>query len=311
LNERINRRIVALKVIFLGTSGSMPTQRRGSSAIAVKRKREIIFFDCGEGTQRRMVEAGLGFRRSTKVFISHLHGDHILGLPGLLQSMTLLDREKPLEVYGPKGLADFLRAFSEALGGPGFPVKLYEIVSEGLAFQGDEYVVAAVEADHDVPCWSYVLEEFPKPGRFHPKRAEAFGVPPGPLWKRLQHGEDVVLGDGRTVKSEEVVDPPRKGLKIAYSGDTRPTDSLARVAMGSDLLIHEATFDNALLERAGENRHSTAAQAAEIAVKADVKKLILTHISSRYPDPAHLLEEAREVFRDTLIAEDLYEIEIS
>jgi ribonuclease Z len=299
-----------LKVIFLGTSGSMPTQRRGSSAIAVKRKREIIFFDCGEGTQRRMVEAGLGFRRPTKVFISHLHGDHVLGLPGLLQSMTLLDREKPLEVYGPKGLADFMRAFSEALGGPGFPVKLYEIVSDGIVFQGDEYAVAAVEADHDVPSWSYVLEEPPKPGRFHPEKAEALGVPQGSLWKRLQQGADVELGDGRTVKSEEVVDPPRKGLKIAYSGDTRPTDRFVGVAMGSDLLIHEATFDDELLERAGENRHSTAAQAAGIAVKAGVKKLILTHISSRYPDPSHLLEEAREVFENTVIAEDLYEIEL-
>jgi ribonuclease Z len=289
----------------------MPTQRRGASAIAVKRNREIIFFDCGEGTQRRMVEAGLGFRRPSKVFISHLHGDHVLGLPGLLQSMTLLDRKKPLEVYGPIGLADFLRAFSEAMGGPGFPVKLFEVVSEGLVFQGDEYVVAAVEADHDVPSWSYVLEELPKPGRFHPKKAEAIGVPQGPLWKRLQQGEDVVLGNGREVRSYEVVDPPRNGLKIAYSGDTRPTERFAGVAKDSDLLIHEATFDNMLLEKAGENRHSTAAQAAGIAVKAGVKKLILTHISSRYPDPTHLLEEAREVFEDTEIAEDLYEIDLS
>jgi len=299
-----------LKIIFLGTSGSMPTQRRGSSAIAVKRNRELILFDCGEGTQRRMVEAGLGFRRPTKIFISHLHGDHVLGLPGLVQSMTLLDRERPLEVYGPTGLADFMRAFSETLGGPGFPVKLFEIVSEGLVFQGDEYDMAAVEADHDLPSWSYVLEECPKPGRFHPEKVEALGVPKGPLWKRLQRGEDVVLGDGRLVKTGDVVDPPRKGFKIAYSGDTRPNERFAVAARGSDLLIHEATFDDSLQERAGENRHSTAAQAAEIAVKADAKRLILTHISSRYTDPSPLLEEARAIFPETIIAEDLYEIEL-
>ena len=300
-----------MKIVFLGTSGSMPTQRRGASAIAVKRNRELIFLDCGEGTQRRMVEAGLGFRRPTKIFISHLHGDHILGLPGLLQSMTLLDRKKSLEVYGPKGLADFMRAFSETLGGPGFPVKLFEIVSEGLVFQGDEYTVAAIEADHDMPSWSYVLEERPRPGRFHPEKAEAFGVPKGSLWKRLQRGEDVVLEGGSTVKSEEVVDPSRRGLKIAYSGDTRPSKRFALAAEGSDLLIHEATFDESLLERAGENRHSTAVQAAEIAVKAKAERLILTHISSRYTDPSHLLEAAREIFPETTIAEDLDEIELT
>ncbi len=300
-----------LKIIFLGTGGTMPTQRRGVSAIALKRNRELILFDCGEGTQRRMLEAGLGFRRPTKVFISHLHGDHVLGLPGLLQSMTLLNREKPLEVYGPTGLKNFIRAFSETLGGPGFPVKLYEIVSEGVVYQGYEYSMAAVEADHEPPSWSYILKEHPKPGRFHPEKAEALDVPKGTLWKRLQQGEDVVLEDGRSIKSLEIVDPPRLGLKVTYSGDTRPSEKLAMAAEGSDLLIHEATFDDTLTERAGIYRHSTAAQAAEIAVKANVKKLILTHISSRYPEPFHLLEAAKAIFSETTIAEDLYEIELS
>ena len=148
-----------MRIIFLGTSGSMPTQTRGSSAIVVKRGREIIFFDCGEGTQRRMVEAGIGFRRPTKVLISHLHGDHVLGLPGLLQSMTLLTRNKSLDVYGPKGLSNFLSAFSETIGGPGFPVNIFEIISDGLIFAGDEYNVTAVQADHDVPSWSYILQK--------------------------------------------------------------------------------------------------------------------------------------------------------
>ncbi len=297
-----------MRIIFLGTSGSMPTQRRGSSAIVVKRGREIIFFDCGEGTQRRMVEAGIGFRRPTKVFISHLHGDHVLGLPGLLQSMTLLTREQSLDVYGPKGLADFLRSFSETIGGPGFPVNILEIISNGLIFTGDEYNVVAVQADHDVPSWSYILEEHPKPGKFHPEIAKALNIPEGPLWKKLQQGEDILLENGTLVEASQVVDPSRKGLKITYSGDTRPNESLVKAAYESDLLIHEATFDRELLERAGENRHSTAGQAAEIAKKAKVRKLVLTHISSRYPDPSPLLEEAKVIFPETIIAEDLYEI---
>jgi ribonuclease Z len=299
-----------VRIIFLGTSGSMPTQRRSSSAIAIRRKGEIIFFDCGEGTQRRMVEAHIGFRRHTKVFISHLHGDHVLGLPGLIQTMTLLQRDRPLHIYGPEGLAAFIKAFSSVLGGPGFPVKIYEISSEGILFQGSEYDVMAVEADHDGPSWSYVLVEHPRPGRFHPGKARALGVPEGPFWGRLQHGEDVELRDGRTVKSRDVVDTPREGLKIVYSGDTRPTEGLLEAASGADVLIHEATFDDSLTCKADENRHSTVTQAAEVAKEAGVGTLVLTHISSRYPDASVLLEEAVKVFPNTIIAEDLLELEL-
>ncbi|MGD2142692.1 MAG: ribonuclease Z [Candidatus Bathyarchaeota archaeon] len=299
-----------MKIVFLGTSGSMPTQRRASSAIAIRRKGEVIIFDCGEGTQRRMVEAGIGFRRRTIIFVSHLHGDHVLGLPGLLQTMTLLKRERILGIYGPKGLVDFVQAFRKVIGGPGFPVEVYEIHSEGIIYRAEEYEVAAVEANHDVPAWSYVLNEKPRPGRFHPEKAKDIGVPVGPLWKSLQKGQDVKLSGGRIVRSEEVVDPPRRGFKIAYSGDTRPNSKLAEAAKGADLMIHEATFDGSLLERAEENGHSTASQAAEIAKDAEVRKLVLTHISSRYPDPTPLLEEAREIFPETEVAEDLLEIEL-
>ena len=299
-----------MKIIFLGTSGSMPTQSRSSSAIAIRRKGEIIFFDCGEGTQRRMVEAHIGFRRRTKMFISHLHGDHVLGLPGLIQTMTLLQRDRPLHIYGPEGLADFIQAFSSALGGPGFTVKISEITSEGIVFRGSEYEVTAVEADHDGPSWSYVLAEHPRPGRFHPGKARALGVPEGPLWGRLQHGEDVELRDGRIVKSRDVVDAPRRGLKIVYSGDTRPTEGLLEAASGADVLIHEATFDDSLACKADENRHSTVTQAAEVAKEAGVGTLVLTHISSRYPDASALLEEAVKVFPNTMIAEDLLELEL-
>lgn len=288
----------------------MPTQTRGSSALAIKRKGEIILFDCGEGTQRRMVEAGLSFRRPTRIFISHLHGDHILGLPGLLQSMSLLGREQTLYIYSPVGFVGFIHAFNSILGDPIYPLEICEITSEGTIFTGPEYDVIAVEADHDYFSLSYVFEEHPRPGRFHPDKATAQGVPEGPLWRRLQHGEDVKLDSGKLVRSRDVVDAPRRGLKISYSGDTRPTEALIKAAKGSDVLIHEATFDDSLADKANTNGHSTAAQAAEVAKAADVGMLVLTHISSRYPYAGVLLDEAKKVFSRTRIAEDLMEIEL-
>lgn len=299
-----------MKIVFLGTSGSMPTQRRSSSSIVIRRGAEIIMLDCGEGTQRRMVEARLGFRRPMKILISHLHGDHVLGLPGLLQTMTLLKRGRPLQVCGPQGIAGYIEAFSSVLGGPGFPLEIYEISSQGPIYQGTDYDIIAVKADHDMPSWSYVIQEHPRPGKFHPKRARDLGVPEGPLWKRLQFGEDIKLEDGRIVRSRDVVGLPSRGLKIAYSGDTRPTLAFAEAAESADLIIHEATFDESLKERAAENGHTTAAQAAEVAKAADVGTLILTHISSRYPDPSILFEEAAEIFPETVIAEDLMVVEI-
>ncbi|MFB0558420.1 MAG: ribonuclease Z [Candidatus Bathyarchaeia archaeon] len=299
-----------MKVIFLGTSGSMPTQDRSSSSIAIRRKGEIIMFDCGEGTQRRMVATRIGFRRPTRIFITHLHGDHVLGLPGLIQTMTLLQRERSLHIYGPTGITRFIEAFSSVLGGSGFAIRINEIISEGIIYSGSEYSVTAIKADHDEPSWSYILEEYPRPGKFYPTKAKSFGVPEGPLWKRLQRGEDVKLSDGRVVRSMDVVDPSRRGLKLAYSGDTRPTEAFSNAAEGADLMIHEATFDDSLDEKAGENGHSTATKAAEVARAAGVGLLILTHISSRYPDVSVLLEEAKKVFQETKIAEDLMEIEL-
>ncbi len=289
----------------------MPTQGRSSSSVAVRRKGEIILFDCGEGAQRQMVAARIGFRRPMKIFISHLHGDHVLGLPGLIQTMTLLQRERSLDIYGPGGLAEFIEAFSSVLGDPGFTIKIYEILAGGVVFQGPEYNVMAVEADHDGQSWSFVLEERPRPGRFHPERAVELGVPEGPLWKRLQQGEDVVMAGGKLVRSEDVVEPSKRGLKIAYSGDTRPNKNLVEAVRGADILIHEATFDDSLEEKAAENGHSTAAQAAEVAKATEVEMLILTHISSRYPDEDVLLEQARKIFPNTRVAEDLMEVEMS
>lgn len=300
-----------MRVIFLGTSGSMPTQNRSSASLVIKRKGEVLMFDCGEGTQRRMVEAHIGFRRSMKIFISHLHGDHVLGLPGLLQTMTLLQREKVLELYGPIGLHDFIMAFSRVLGNTSFPVKIFEIQLHGIIHDGDEYQIIAVEADHMLPSYSFVLNEKPIPGVFHPDKARELGISEGPLWSKLQHGQDIVLEDGTIIKSEEIVDPPRKGLKIVYSGDTKPTADFIEAANSSDLMIHEATFDNSLQDKADDSYHTTSKQAAHVAKQAGVKALILTHISSRFLETNLLLNEAKDVFENTLIAEDLLSVDVS
>jgi len=298
-----------MNVVFLGTSGSMPTQRRGSSCVVVRLGRSLYMFDCGEGTQRQMVGAGVGFRRKMKIFLSHLHGDHVLGLPGLLQSMSLLGREKRLDIYGPAGTVDYVKAFSESLGGPAFPVIIHEIMEPGVVYGDDGLDVVAARSSHRVESWSYGLFEKPRPGRFHPEKARALGVPEGRLWHMLQHGEAVTV-EGRVVEPAQVADPPRPGRRIVYSGDTRPYPGMVELARGADLLIHEATFSHELQERAAEDGHTTAREAAEVAREAGAKRLALVHISSRYYDPEVLLEEARQVFEDVFVAEDLMEIEV-
>jgi len=287
----------------------MPSSLRGLPSIAVRRDGEILLFDCGEGTQRAMAKARLGFGRPMRIFITHLHGDHVLGLLGLIQTMSLLGRERPLHIYGPRGLGGFLEAVSRFISPPEFPLIIHR-VHRGVIHRGGDYRVEAVEAEHEGECWSYAIIEDPRPGRFHPERARRLGVPEGPLWKRLQRGEDITLSDGRVVKSRDVVDPPRRGRRIVYSGDTRPNRRLIELARGADVLIHEATFHDELRDRAIRDGHSTAREAAEAAAQAGVKLLVLTHISARYPDPKPLLEEARSIFPKVLVAEDLMALRV-
>lgn len=298
-----------MKVVFLGTSGSMPTPERGSSSVALCIGRSVILLDCGEGTQRQMVAAHIGFSRVKLVLVTHLHGDHVLGVPGLLQSMTLQRREEPLTVYGPRGTHAFLQGVSDTLGGPGFPVTVHEIAEAGVVLETKGYTVEASKSDHRLESWSYAVIERSKPGRFHPEKAARLGVPKGIIWKRLQDGEDVDIGE-RTIKSSDVVDPPRPGRKVVYSGDTRPSDDVAKLATGADLLIHESTFGEDLVERAAEDGHSTAGQAAGVAAKAGVKRLVLTHISGRYSDAAPLLDEAKRIFPNSSVAADLLEVDV-
>ncbi|MCK4953046.1 ribonuclease Z [Candidatus Bathyarchaeota archaeon] len=302
---------MSLRVVFLGTAGSIPTPKRNLSAIVIRRKEELLLFDCGEGIQRQMIQAKVGFHRKTKIFITHLHGDHILGLPGLFQTMSLWNRRKKLEVHGPRGIKAFVDAMKQTVQFTlTFPMEIFEIKNSGVMCNEKQYEVYAVWADHSVQSLAYALIEKPRPGKFYPEKARSIGVPEGPLWSKLQQGCPIKLSNGRTVKPEEVVDPPRLGRKIVYTGDTKPSEDIIKLADKADLLIHEATFSDELQERAHEDKHSTPSQAAKVAKKARVRRLVLTHISARYKDPTILLEQAKKIFPNVCVAEDFMRIDI-
>lgn len=300
-----------ISVVFLGTAGSVPTQHRNLPAIAIQRKDELILFDCGEGTQRQMVKARLGFHRKTKIFITHMHGDHVLGLPGLIQTMALMDRKRKLQVYGPKGINQFIEAIKTTVQfALTFPVEVEEIEDNDIVCEEKEYTVTAARSRHVVESFAYALTEKPRPGRFYPEKALKKGVPKGPLWSKLQQGVSVRIDSERLVKPEEVTGPPRLGRKIVYTGDTMPFPALVGFAENADLLIHDCTFDDELADRAREDGHSTPTQAAKTAKKAQVKKLVLTHISARYKDVGLLLEQAKKTFPEVVAAEDFLLIDL-
>ena len=299
-----------LYVIFLGTGGSWPTVKRNVSSIAIKRGGEIILFDCGEGTQRQIQRSELSYMQIKSIFISHFHGDHFLGLPGLIQTMQLNDRKDPLLIYGPKGMSRLV----ETIKNLGYFKPAYEIrgvdVDEGDKVRFEGYEVRPFRVNHNVPTLGFVLEEDKRPGRFNKEKALELGVPEGPLFGKLQRGESVELRDGRVITPDMVLGPPRPGRKIVYSGDTRPTNKVVEYAKNADLLIHDSTFLSDLEDVALEYAHSTARQAAEIAKKANVKRLVLTHISPRYMRDDDLEREAKEVFEDSIVARDFMKLEI-
>jgi len=302
---------VSLRIIFLGTSASVPTDDRSLPSIIIQREGDILMFDCGEGTQRQMIRAGIGLNRKMIVFITHMHGDHILGLPGMIQTMSLLGRDKPLQIYGPSGIRDFMEAIIRTVRfWLSFPIMVNEVDLEGTVYKGEDYEVQAVFAEHSIQSLAYALIEKPRPGRFHPEKALALGVPKGPLWSMLQRGMEITLPNGRTIKPSDVLDPPRPGRKIVYSGDTRPSEKIIELARNADILIHEATLGDEFADKALEEGHSTPSEAAQVALKANVKLLILTHISARYSDPKVLLEQARKIFPNTYIPNDLERIEV-
>ncbi len=298
-------------MVFLGTGGSIPTPLRSLPSVVVHRDKEVLMFDCGEGTQRQMIKAKTGFHKPIKVFVTHMHGDHMLGLPGVLQTMALLDRERKVKIYGPVGIQHFLSCIGETVQFVlTFPVEVCEIVDAGIVCEEEDYVVKAVRSNHVVSSFAYALVEKQRAGKFYPRKAKALGVPKGVLWSELQRKEDVRLSDGSVVKASSVVGPSRKGRKVVYTGDTRPFRELADLARDADLLIHDGTLDDDLADRAERDGHSTPSQAAMCAKEARVRQLVLTHISARYDDPASLLKHAKKVFKNTTIAEDLLTIEI-
>jgi len=303
--------MMSLRVIFMGTAGSVPTPERSLPAVLIKRQNEQLMFDCGEGAQRQMIKAKAGFHKKTQIFISHMHGDHVLGLPGLMQTMALMDRQKKLEIYGPEGIKQFLESIRDTLQfGLTFPVEIHEVYNAGLVCEEKDYRVEAAKSNHVVPSWAYAFLEKPRPGKFYPEKAWALGVPEGELWSRLQHGDKIKLADGQAISPADVMGAPRRGRKIVYTGDTRPFRGFAKFAAAADLVIHDSTLDDTLIEKAAEDGHSTPSQAAQAAKKADAKQLILTHISARYPDPRLLLEQAQKFFKNTLVAEDFMELEL-
>jgi len=302
---------MSLRVVFLGTGGSVPTPDRSLPAILIQRENELLMFDCGEGVQRQMIKAKCGFHKKMKILITHMHGDHLLGLPGLMQTMAMLDRERKLEIYGPLGLKRFLEGIEETVQFVlSFPVEIYEIEKAGVVCDEEEYFVHAVETNHVIPGFAYAFVEKARPGRFYPEKARKLGVPEGRLWSELQHGRNVELPNGKVINSERVLGPSRQGRSIVYTGDTRPFSGLAKLATKADLLIHDATLDDELAERANEDGHSTPSQAADTAKKARVRELILTHISARYRDTSELKEQARKIFKNVQVAEDFMKIEI-
>jgi len=304
-------RVRHTQVTFLGTGAAVPSARRALPAVAIRTDSELVLFDCGEGTQRQMVAAGTGFPRLMKIFVTHMHGDHVLGLPGLLQTMSLLDRTEPVQVFGPTGLRRYLDSVCETVNFHlTFPISISEVEKEGVVDHGRNYQVAAAWADHSVPCLAYALIEKERPGRFFPDRAERLGVPKGPLWSRLRSGEKIKLPNDRIVKPRDVMGSSRPGRKIVYSGDTRPSPAITMLATGADLLIHDCSFSQDLADKAREDGHSTASEAATLAKKAKVKQLVLFHISARYEDASVLEKEASRIFPRALVASDLLRLDI-
>jgi ribonuclease Z len=325
-----------IELIILGSSAAIPVKNRNLSSIALKYKNHIILFDCGENIQRRFVDAGLKFNKPLKILISHFHGDHIIGLPGLLFRFGLVERTAPVILFGPRNLFLYLYLHRKILGlRANYPIKIIEIdhinntltefkgldsevakkkmtIEDNIIHETDRYYIKYTPVNHSVLTYAYSFLEKPRYGKFDPNRARELGIPESRLWKKLQKGLKIEI-EGKIIDplKEGIVGPKRSGRKITFSGDTMPCESLIKLGENSDILVHEATFAKDLAEMAKEKMHSTSIDAANDAKNMNAKQLILTHISSRYQeDASKLLEEAKEIFPNTIIAKDLLKINL-
>jgi ribonuclease Z len=299
---------VDLDVVFLGTAGSMPTAQRAPAALLVRRGGDKLLFDCAEGTQRQLLRSSVGLLELEEIFVTHFHADHVLGLPGLFKTFALRGRELPLRIFGPRGLVALLGSLKRVVGRLTYELQLVE-VEPGDVLERDGYRIAAFGVAHGVSAVGWSLIEATRPGRFDVAGADALGVPGGPARGALQRGEPITLPDGRTVAPEQVLGEPRPGRKVAITGDTAPSDEIVEAAWGADVLITEATFADEDRDRAEETNHQTAAQAAEVARRAEVVLLALTHLSNRYFGP-EIAEEARAIFPETVVPRDFDVVEI-
>jgi len=297
-------------VTILGSGASLPTLHRQTTAIAVQREGDLYLFDCGEGTQLQWRRAGLRFSKLRAICISHMHGDHINGLVGLLQTLSLSGREPPLSLVGPPGIRGYIEAARRHVGlRLTYDLDLRE-ATEGSIFDDKDYHLTCTPLDHGIATLGYALIEKPRPGRFDVDAARDLGVPEGPLFGRLQRGEAVTLEDGKVVEPAQVLGPTRSGSKVAYCVDTRPCKAAVELGRDADLFVCDSTFTEELIVEARRRGHSTARQAGEMAKRAGARRLLLIHISARYHDPRPLRDEAEAVFDNVDVAHDLMELQI-
>ena len=297
-----------LDLLFLGTAGSAPTASRGTSSTLLRRGGDRLLLDCGEGTQRQLLRSDAGLVDLEHVFLTHLHADHVLGLPGMLKTFALRGRDVPIAVHGPRGTKSLFDALAVVIGRLTYELRVVEL-SPGDAVERDGYRLVPFPVRHGGTALGYALREDGRPGRFDVAAADELGVPDGPARGALQRGEDVTLLDGRTVRPADVLGPARRGRSVVLTGDTAPTASVVEAAAGADVLVHEATFLAEERARAQETEHSTAGEAALVAREAGVALLALTHVSSRYAG-SEVEEEARQLFPDTVVPRDFDVIDV-